>query len=234
MAIKSESEEIMKKKLLMTMMMLGICAACAGCSQDTSDTDTDTAQTEEVSTEAVTEENVETEEEGTGESAEVTTADLMKDIDVEKCVTLGQYKGITVEKTIQAVTDEDVENEIQSALASYPVEQEGREAQEGDTVNIDYVGRIDGEEFEGGSDTGADLLLGSGQFIEGFEDGLIGATAGETRVLDLTFPSDYTEELSGKDVEFTVTVNAVKVPLEEPTDERVAANIEGYSTVEDQ
>ena len=85
----------------------------------------------------------------------MTTADLMKDIDVEKCVTLGQYKGITVEKTIQAVTDEDVENEIQSALASYPVEQEGREAQEGDTVNIDYVGRIDGEEFEGGSDTGA-------------------------------------------------------------------------------
>ena len=81
-----------------------------------------------------------------------------------------------MEKTIQAVTDEDVENEIQSALASYPVEQEGREAQEGDTVNIDYVGRIDGEEFEGGSDTGADLLLGSGQFIEGFEDGLIGAT----------------------------------------------------------
>ena len=202
MAIKSESEEIMKKKLLMTMMMLGICAACAGCSQDTSDTDTDTAQTEEVSTEAETEENTETEEEGTGESAEVTTADLMKDIDVEKCVTLGQYK-------------------------------EGREAQEGDTVNIDYVGRIDGEEFEGGSDTGADLLLGSGQFIEGFEDGLIGATAGETRVLDLTFPSDYTEELSGKDVEFTVTVNAVKVPLEEPTDEWVAANIEGYSTVEE-
>ena len=233
MAIKSESEEIMKKKLLMTMMMLGICAACAGCSQDTSDTDTDTAQTEEVSTEAETEENTEMEEEGTGESAEVTTADLMKDIDVEKCVTLGQYKGITVEKTIQAVTDEDVENEIQSALASYPVEQEGREAQEGDTVNIDYVGRIDGEEFEGGSDTGADLLLGSGQFIEGFEDGLIGATAGETRVLDLTFPSDYTEELSGKDVEFTVTVNAVKVPLEEPTDEWVAANIEGYSTVEE-
>ena len=130
-------------------MMLGICAACAGCSQDTSDTDTDTAQTEEVSTEAETEENTETEGDGTSESTEVTTADLMKDIDVEKCVTLGQYKGITVEKTIQAVTDEDVENEIQSALASYPVEQEGREAQEGDTVNIDYVGRIDGEEFEG-------------------------------------------------------------------------------------
>lgn len=223
----------MKKKLLMTMMLFGICAAAAGCNKNTSENNTDASQTEEASTQAQTEEETEDPEEESGEGSEVTTADLMKDIDVEKCVTLGQYKGITVEKTIQAVTDEDVENEIQSALASYPVEQEGRAAEEGDTVNIDYVGRIDGEEFEGGSDTGADLVLGSGQFIEGFEDGLIGATAGETRVLDLTFPDDYTEELSGKDVEFTVTVNAVKVPLEEPTDEWVAANIEGYSTVEE-
>lgn len=223
----------MKKKLLMTMMLLGICAAAAGCNKNTSDKDTDTSQTEETSTDAQTEEETGEPEDESGEGTEVTTADLMKDIDVEKCVTLGQYKGITVEKTIQAVTDEDVENEIQSALASYPVEKEGKAAEEGDTVNIDYVGRIDGEEFEGGSDTGADLLLGSGQFIEGFEDGLIGATAGETRVLDLTFPDDYTEELSGKDVEFTVTVNAVKVPLEEPTDEWVAENIEGYSTVEE-
>ncbi len=231
MTVRPEREDIMKKKLL--VMMVCICAAAAGCSKDTSDKNNDTSQAEEVSTEAGTEEESAAEEDGADAEEEVTTADLMKDIDVEKCVTLGQYKGITVEKTIQTVTDEDVENEIQSALASYPVEQEGRAAQEGDTVNIDYVGRIDGEEFDGGSDTGADLVLGSGQFIDGFEDGLIGAVAGETRVLDLTFPSDYTEDLSGKDVEFTVTVNAVKVPLEEPTDEWVAANIDGYNTVEE-
>ena len=123
----------------------------------------------------------------------------MAEIDVEKCVTLGEYKGITVEKNIIPVTDEDVEKEIQTALAMYPVEVEGRAAQEGDTVNINYVGKIDGEEFEGGSDQGADLLLGSGRFIEGFEDGLIGASKGETRTLNLTFPEQYNPELAGKD-----------------------------------
>ena len=152
---------------------------------------------------------------------------------MEKCVTLGEYKGITVEKTIEPVTDEDVEQEIQSALESYPVEVTNRSVQEGDTVNIDYVGRIDGEEFEGGSDEGALLKIGSGQFIEGFEDGLIGASKGETRVLDLTFPQNYTEDLAGKAVEFTVTVNTINEPLEEPNDEWVAANIEGYYTVEE-
>ena len=77
------------------------------------------------------------------------------------------------------------------------------------------------------------MKIGSGQFIEGFEDGLIGASKGETRVLDLTFPQNYTEDLAGKAVEFTVTVNTINEPLEEPNDEWVAANIEGYYTVEE-
>ena len=228
----------MRKKFLMMALLASLCVAAAGCEEKTADGDT---QTEQTSAEGETDGEDQAEEqtgEGEGEETEETsegptTAELMADIDVEKCVTLGQYKGITVEKSIQPVTDEDVEEAIQSALADFPVEEEGRAAQEGDTVNIDYVGRIDGEEFEGGSDQGADLVLGSGRFIEGFEDGLIGAVAGETRTLNLTFPSDYTQELSGKAVEFTVTVNAVKVPLEQPTDEWVAANIDGYSTVEE-
>lgn len=74
---------------------------------------------------------------------------------------------------------------------------------------------------------------GSGKFIDGFEDGLIGAKKGETRTLDLTFPEDYTQDLAGKAVEFTVTVNAVKEPLTEPTDQWVADNIEGYDNVAD-
>ena len=77
------------------------------------------------------------------------------------------------------------------------------------------------------------MKIGPGQFIEGFEDGLIGASKGETRVLELTFPDNYTEDLAGKAVEFTVTVNAIKEPLEEPNDEWVAANIEGYYTVDE-
>ena len=159
-------------------------------------------------------------------------AELLAGIDVEKCVTLGDYKGVTVEKTIQSVTDEDVQNEIDNALANYPVEVD-QAAKEGDTVNIDYVGKIDGEEFDGGSDQGADLKLGSGKFIDGFEDGLIGARKGETRTLNLTFPEDYTQDLAGKAVEFTVTVNAVKEPLSEPTDQWVADNIEGYDNLAD-
>lgn len=221
----------MKKRVVMTALLLAVSIAAAGCKQKSEETNGTDTQTENSQTEQNTDGKEENETDTEEEAP--TTAELMADIDVTKCVTLGEYKGITVEKTIESVTDEDVENEIQTALENYPVEVSGRSAQEGDTVNIDYVGRMDGEEFEGGSDQGADLRLGSGQFIDGFEDGLIGASKGETRTLNLKFPDGYTAELSGKDVEFTVTVNAIKAPLEEATDEWVAANIEGYYTLEE-
>ena len=211
-------------------MLLVMALSVTGCSQKTATKDKDT-KTEET---AKTDDAEETESDNTEDTSEdtPTTAELMSGIDVEKCVTLGDYKGVTVEKTIQSVTDEDVQNEIDNALANYPVEVD-QAAKEGDTVNIDYVGKIDGEEFDGGSDQGADLKLGSGKFIDGFEDGLIGARKGETRTLNLTFPEDYTQDLAGKAVEFTVTVNAVKEPLSEPTDQWVADNIEGYDNIAD-
>lgn len=211
-------------------MLLVMALSVTGCSQKTATKDKDT-KTEET---AKTDDAEETESDDTEDTSEdtPTTAELMAGIDVEKCVTLGDYKGVTVEKTIQSVTDEDVQNEIDNALANYPVEVD-QAAKEGDTVNIDYVGKIDGEEFDGGSDQGADLKLGSGKFIDGFEDGLIGARKGETRTLNLTFPEDYTQDLAGKAVEFTVTVNAVKEPLSEPTDQWVADNIEGYDNIAD-
>lgn len=211
-------------------MLLVMALSVTGCSQKTATKDKDT-KTEET---AKTDDAEETESDNTEDTSEdtPTTAELMAGINVEKCVTLGDYKGVTVEKTIQSVTDEDVQNEIDNALANYPVEVD-QAAKEGDTVNIDYVGKIDGEEFDGGSDQGADLKLGSGKFIDGFEDGLIGARKGETRTLNLTFPEDYTQDLAGKAVEFTVTVNAVKEPLSEPTDQWVADNIEGYDNLAD-
>lgn len=211
-------------------MLLVMALSVTGCSQKTATKDKDT-KTEET---AKTDDAEDTESDNTEDTSEdtPTTAELMAGIDVEKCVTLGDYKGVTVEKTIQSVTDEDVQNEIDNALANYPVEVD-QAAKEGDTVNIDYVGKIDGEEFDGGSDQGADLKLGSGKFIDGFEDGLIGARKGETRTLNLTFPEDYTQDLAGKAVEFTVTVNAVKEPLSEPTDQWVADNIEGYDNIAD-
>lgn len=214
----------------MISMLLVMALSVTGCSQKTATKDKDT-KTEET---AKTDDAEETESDNAEDTSEdtPTTAELMAGIDVEKCVTLGDYKGVTVEKTIQSVTDEDVQNEIDNALANYPVEVD-QAAKEGDTVNIDYVGKIDGEEFDGGSDQGADLKLGSGKFIDGFEDGLIGARKGETRTLNLTFPEDYTQDLAGKAVEFTVTVNAVKEPLSEPTDQWVADNIEGYDNLAD-
>lgn len=220
----------MKKRAIMISMLLVMALSVIGCSQKTATKDKDT-KTEET---AKTDDAEETESDNTEDTSEdtPTTAELMAGIDVEKCVTLGDYKGVTVEKTIQSVTDEDVQNEIDNALANYPVEVD-QVAKEGDTVNIDYVGKIDGEEFDGGSDQGADLKLGSGKFIDGFEDGLIGARKGETRTLNLTFPEDYTQDLAGKAVEFTVTVNAVKEPLSEPTDQWVADNIEGYDNLAD-
>lgn len=220
----------MKKRAIMISMLLVMALSVTGCSQKTATKDKDT-KTEET---AKTDDAEETESDNTEDTSEdtPTTAELMAGIDVEKCVTLGDYKSVTVEKTIQSVTDEDVQNEIDNALANYPVEVD-QAAKEGDTVNIDYVGKIDGEEFDGGSDQGADLKLGSGKFIDGFEDGLIGARKGETRTLNLTFPEDYTQDLAGKAVEFTVTVNAVKEPLSEPTDQWVADNIEGYDNIAD-
>lgn len=220
----------MKKRAIMISMLLVMALSVTGCSQKTATKDKDT-KTEET---AKTDDAKETESDNTEDTSEdtPTTAELMAGIDVEKCVTLGDYKGVTVEKTIQSVTDEDVQNEIDNALANYPVEVD-QAAKEGDTVNIDYVGKIDGEEFDGGSDQGADLKLGSGKFIDGFEDGLIGARKGETRTLNLTFPEDYTQDLAGKAVEFTVTVNAVKEPLSEPTDQWVADNIQGYDNIAD-
>ena len=220
----------MKKRAIMISMLQVMALSVTGCSQKTATKDKDT-KTEET---AKTDDAEETESDNTEDTSEdtPTTAELMAGIDVEKCVTLGDYKGVTVEKTIQSVTDEDVQNEIDNALANYPVEVD-QAAKEGDTVNIDYVGKIDGEEFDGGSDQGADLKLGSGKFIDGFEDGLIGARKGETRTLNLTFPEDYTQDLAGKAVEFTVTVNAVKEPLSEPTDQWVADNIEGYDNIAD-
>jgi len=145
-------------------------------------------------------------------------------------VTIGEYKGLALTNVSQATVDE----EIQAMLEYYTeLVEVSRAAEEGDTVNIDYVGLLDGVAFEGGTAEGADLKLGSNSYIDGFEDGLIGATAGEKRDLNLTFPENYgKEELNGKAVVFQVTVNAVKEDkVPELTDAFVAEKYPEYTTV---
>ncbi len=146
-------------------------------------------------------------------------------------VTVGEYKGLFLTSVSQATVDA----EIQEMLESYAtMEVVDRAAAEGDTVNIDYVGTKDGVAFEGGTAKGYDLELGSNRFIDGFEDGLIGAVAGETRDLNLTFPETYENnpELAGQAVVFSVTVNEVKVEvIPEFTDEFIAEKYPAYPSV---
>lgn len=127
-------------------------------------------------------------------------------------ITLGEYKGIEVTKDPVEVTDEEVNEAIQNELeASAKYTETDRAVQTGDQVNIDYVGTKDGVAFDGGTAQGYDLSIGSGQFIEGFEEGLIGKKKGDKVTLNLTFPENYqSADLAGQAVVFEVTVNAVK------------------------
>lgn len=151
-------------------------------------------------------------------------------------ITDDQYKHLTVEVSPAAeVTDEEIQQEIvaEASAAGLDKQTEGTVA-EGDTVNIDYTGKKDGVAFDGGTASDQDLEIGSGQFIPGFEDGLIGKKVGDTVDLNLTFPEDYgSADLAGQDVVFTVTINYIH-QTPEITDELAGELSDGaYTTAED-
>ena len=150
-------------------------------------------------------------------------------------VELGEYKGVKVNMPEVLVTDAEVDSRINQVLSQNPKEDEvDRPAAEGDVVNIDYVGTKDGVEFEGGSAKDFDLTLGSGSFIDGFEDGLIGVKKGDKKELDLTFPETYQEKsLAGQPVVFTVTVNAVKEKKDAVLDDEFVQRVSDYKTVDE-
>lgn len=147
-------------------------------------------------------------------------------------MTITQYVGLEVEKVEEpVVTDKEVEASINSTLATLGLvtteEVTDRPVQEGDVVTMDYVGKVDGVAFEGGTDEGATLEIGSGQFIPGFEDALIGHSVGETFDINVTFPEEYNETLAGKDAVFTITLHAITgMNVPEFTDE-LATQIAG-------
>ena len=181
---------------------------------------------------------------GTETTAAESTAAETEEYVAESSVKLGEYKGIAVTVTEASVTDEEVENQIQQVLNSKAEYREvDRAAQTGDpvyTLSLHdalpiYKGLLDGEAFEGGTAEGYDLTLGSGSFIDGFEDGLVGAVKGDQKDLNLTFPDSYPNnpDLAGKAVVFEVTVNAVKErSVPELTDEFVASVSPDDGTVE--
>ena len=161
--------------------------------------------------------------------------EYLKDIKAEKYVTLGNYMGLEASADMMEITDDYVEGYINSNFLEPKAETvpvTGRPVQEGDIANIDFAGYQDGVAFEGGTGAGYDLTIGSGQFIDGFEAGLIGVEIGEQVSLNLTFPDPYTNpELAGQPVVFEVTVNSIsekKYP--ELTDELVQQlSEEGYN-----
>lgn len=151
-------------------------------------------------------------------------------------VALGQYKGVEVTLNSTEVTDEEVQQRVDAINSTYGTDvlvTDRTDVQKGDTVNIDYVGKVDGVAFDGGTATGSALKIGSNTFIEGFEDGLIGANVGDTLDVNATFPDPYTNnpDLAGKEAVFTVTVNAITTGEKEPiTDEVVAKAAEAAGT----
>ena len=148
-------------------------------------------------------------------------------------VTLGEYKGLTVETERQKLTDEMIDARISQdqEKASRTIDVDDRPVQEGDTVNLDYAGTVDGVAFAGGTAAGQTLKIGSHQFIEGFEEQMIGMNIGEEKDLQVKFPDEYhAEELKGKDAVFHVKVNGIQVTEKPELDDDFAADISEYNT----
>ena len=138
---------------------------------------------------------------------------LIAVVAVKPDVNLGDYKGITFKKIEYNVKDEDVENELKRLQErnSRMVDVEGRAVENGDTVNIDYSGSVDGVKFDGGTAEKQDLTIGSGSFIPGFEDQIVGMNIGEERDIKVKFPDDYhAENLKGKDSVFHIVLHVIK------------------------
>ena len=156
--------------------------------------------------------------------------------DLSEYVKTANYKGLEMEKIEVSVSDEEVSTQVEANVEDTKTTEEVKEGTvaKNDTVNIDYEGKIDGETFSGGSAEDTDLTIGSGQFIDGFEDGLIGKPVGSTQTLNLKFPDDYnSSEVAGKDVVFTVTINhIVKETIPEYNDAWVADNSDVETTAE--
>ena len=150
-------------------------------------------------------------------------AKYLKDINPDDFVTLGEYTGLTIDVEAPGTNESDEDSYVNSRLANLAGEDvKDRSAMMGDTANIDFAGRMSstGEYFDGGTSQGYDLVLGSGTFISGFEEGVVGMAVGESRDIPLTFPENYgSAALAGQDVVFEVKLNSIKGP----TDSSVAA-----------
>lgn len=152
-------------------------------------------------------------------------------------VVLGQYKGLTIEKTpVQEVKDQDIDAELDKVVQRNArfVEITDRAVAEGDQVNLDYCGKVNGVAFEGGTAEKQSLTIGSHTFIPGFEEQLVGMAIGETKDITVTFPEEYhAEELAGKEAVFTCTINGITVKELPTLDDDFAQDVSEFSTMEE-
>lgn len=211
----------MKKKLLAALLAVSmVMSLCACNSEKEGDTATETTESKEVTAGVVS----------------------TKDFNPDDYVTLGDYEGLEVTVDVVYFTEEDVETQFEEEL-DYYVEyadlydytpSDKTTVEEGDIVNIDYVGKKDGVAFDGGTAEGHNLEIGSGSFIDGFEDGLIGHEVGETTTLNLTFPENYQNtELAGAAVTFDVTINSINTrEMPEVTDDLIVQLDLGFDTID--
>lgn len=157
-------------------------------------------------------------------------------VTVKPEVELGDYKGLNIEKTAAAVTDENVEEELkrkQEQYAKILTLEEGT-VENKDTVTIDFAGSVDGVPFEGGTAEGYELTIGSGTFIPGFEDQLIGAEIGKEVDVNVTFPEEYhVADLKGKDALFKVTVHMIKRKELAPIDDEFVKDVSDFETLDE-
>lgn len=220
-----EKERIMRKFLRVAACGLIMAAVVTGCSKKAAEETTPAETTTEASSEA-----------GAGETGAPEQQEMMDLSDIDNgTITLGEYKGIEVTKAPVEVTDEEVESAITAERESKATYTDvDRAVKETDKVNIDYVGTKDGVAFDGGTAEGQDLVIGSNQFIPGFETGLIGAKKGDQVSLDLTFPETYgNADLAGQPVVFTVTVNNVQEKNVPELDEAFVQEVSDFKTVDE-
>lgn len=220
------------KRQVIAALLIGMAITVTGCSGSTNK---ETTAATEAQSETAGSEAAQADSETAGAETEETEATPERpDYRALDYVTLGEYKGLEVTLQSAEVTEEEIDSEVAANLNSNDKLEEVTEGvvEDGDVANIDYEGKLDGEAFDGGTDKGYDLTIGSGTFIEGFEEGLVGKNIGDTVDLNLTFPENYgSTDLAGKDVVFTVTINSVK-RAPELTDE-LAAEISDYETADE-
>jgi len=157
-------------------------------------------------------------------------------VTVKPDVKLGQYKGFDIKKDVVEITDEDVQKELERIQESNArlISIEDRPVKDKDIVNIDFEGFIGGEPFEGGSAKGYTLVIGSGRFIPGFEEQLVGIEKGGKKEISVTFPEDYgNESLKGKEAVFNITVNEIKEKELPVINDEFAQDVSEFETLEE-